>query len=62
MLEKFLRLAMLKKADKKLDLEGRPFPYSEIPRIEVQIELEAKIKSLLEKGGPGRIVFSHNDW
>ena len=53
---------MLMEAEKKLDLEGWPFPYSEMPRIEVQIELETKIKSCLEKGGPGRIVFSHNDW
>ena len=57
-------LAMLKEADQKLEQEGIPFPwpYDEIPRIQVQIEFEEKIMSLLREAGLGRIVLSHNDW
>ena len=53
---------MLKEADEKLELEGRPAPYNEIPLVQVQIELEEKIMSLLREVGLGRIVLSHNDW
>ena len=57
-------LAMLKEADQKLEQEEMPFPwpYDEIPRIQVQIEFEEKIMSLLREAGLGRIVLSHNDW
>ena len=53
---------MVEDADKQLEKDGRPFPYNEIPRVEVQFELEDKIMAILNEAGLGRIVFCHNDW
>lgn len=52
---------MLKEAEDKLEQDGFPFPYNEIPRIQEQFDLEEKIASLWKEAGPGRIIFSHND-
>ena len=54
-------MLMLREADEKLEQLGRPYPYNQIPSVEVQFELEEKIMSILKGAGFGRIVFSHND-